>query len=69
MGMFAETANVDYRLSFVDQGKQTPFSILHLQSTNGSVSFPFSLVVYVYIETAAYIYEDIKICIYRYCPG
>jgi hypothetical protein len=25
MGTFAETANVDYRLSFADQGKQTSF--------------------------------------------
>ncbi len=24
MGTFAETANVDYHLSFADQGKQTP---------------------------------------------
>jgi hypothetical protein len=39
MGMFAETVNVDYRLSFADQGKQTsvfrsplvPFSIYILK--------------------------------------
>jgi hypothetical protein len=29
MGTFAETANVDYRLSFADQGKQT--SVVRLQ--------------------------------------
>jgi hypothetical protein len=54
MGMFAETANVDYRLLFADQGKQT--SVFHfplaenkgkfalfvfrLQQTNRSRQFP-----------------------------
>jgi hypothetical protein len=38
MGMFAETANVDYRLSFADQGKQT--FVFCLQQTNGSFCFP-----------------------------
>jgi hypothetical protein len=27
MSLFAETAIVDYRLSFADQGKQLPFSV------------------------------------------
>jgi hypothetical protein len=53
MGTFAETANVDYRLSFADQGKQTAifhfrlrkqrkFSIFvfRLQQTNRSCRFP-----------------------------
>jgi hypothetical protein len=39
--MFAETANVDNRLSFADQGKQT--SAFHLQKTNGSLPFLFSV--------------------------
>jgi hypothetical protein len=32
MGTFAETANVDYRLSSADQGKQ--YTALRLQQTN-----------------------------------
>jgi hypothetical protein len=38
MGTFAETANVDYRLSFDDQGNKLPFP---LQQINGSLTFPF----------------------------
>jgi hypothetical protein len=38
-GMFAEKANIDYRLSFADQGKQTSV-------------FRF-LYIYIYIETEA----------------
>jgi hypothetical protein len=38
MGTFDETAIVDYRLLFADQGKQT--SIFRLQETNGSCCFP-----------------------------
>jgi hypothetical protein len=51
--MFAETANVDYLLSFADQGKRA--SVFR---------FPFSL--YIYFETAAdiYTYRDIEIYIY-----
>jgi hypothetical protein len=55
VGTFAETANAtDYLLSFVDQGKQTCVS-----------RFPYT--VYVYIETAAYIYRYsvyIYMCVY-----
>jgi hypothetical protein len=40
MGTFAETAIIDYRLSFADQGKQT--SAFHLQQTSGILPFPFS---------------------------
>jgi hypothetical protein len=50
MGTFADTANVDYHLSFADQGKQTFLF---------SVSFSFS---HIYIERAVYI--DIYIHIY-----
>jgi hypothetical protein len=35
MGMFAETAIIDYRFSFADQGKQT--AIFRLKKTNGSL--------------------------------
>jgi hypothetical protein len=35
MGLFAETANVDYHLLFADQGEQT--SVFRLQRTNGSL--------------------------------
>jgi hypothetical protein len=41
MGMFAETANVDYRLSFADQGKQTVVFRFRFQLTMGHLSFPF----------------------------
>jgi hypothetical protein len=43
MGTLAETANVDYRLSFADQGKQTSVFRFRLQQTNGSFPFPFSV--------------------------
>jgi hypothetical protein len=43
MGTFAETAIIDYRLTLVDQGKQTSFSCFHLQQTSGSLMFPFSV--------------------------
>jgi hypothetical protein len=49
MGIFAETANVDYCLSFADQGKQT--SIFLLEKTNGSLPFSISSSFpYKYIE-------------------
>jgi hypothetical protein len=41
MGMFAETAIVDYSLSFAEKGKQTSVFCFRLQQTNGSLSFPF----------------------------
>ncbi len=43
MGMFAETAIVDYHLSFAVQGKQTLVLRFPLQQTNGSLVFPFSV--------------------------
>jgi hypothetical protein len=39
MGTFAETAIVDYRLSFADQGKQTSF--FRFLFSNGSLPIPF----------------------------
>jgi hypothetical protein len=39
MGMFAETAIIDYHLSFAYQGKQTSVYHFRLQKTNGA--FPF----------------------------
>jgi hypothetical protein len=42
MGTLADTANIDYRLSFVDQGKQIFIFCFRLQQTNGSLSFLFS---------------------------
>jgi hypothetical protein len=41
VGTFAETAIIDYRLLFADQGKQT--STFRLQQPNGSLPFPFSI--------------------------
>jgi hypothetical protein len=40
MSTFAETAIVDYRLLFADQGKQTSKFHYSLQQTNGSFQFP-----------------------------
>jgi hypothetical protein len=42
MGTFAESANVDYRLSFAEQGKQTFAYRFSLQQTNGSLPFSFA---------------------------
>jgi hypothetical protein len=42
-GPFAETAIVDYRLSFADQEKQTTVFRFHLQQINGSLPFLFSV--------------------------
>jgi hypothetical protein len=39
MGLSADKSNIDYRLSFANQGKQT--SLFHLQKTNGSLMFLF----------------------------
>jgi hypothetical protein len=41
--MIAETATVNYRFSFADQGKQTSIFHFHLQQTNGTLSFRFSV--------------------------
>jgi hypothetical protein len=43
MGMFAETAIIDYCLSFFEQAKKTSVFCFHLQQTNGSQLFPFSI--------------------------
>jgi hypothetical protein len=44
MGIFAETAIVDYHLSIADdQGKQTSAFCFHLQQTNRSLPFPLSI--------------------------
>ncbi len=40
--MFAETAIVNYRLSFDDKGKQTSVFLFRLQLSIGSLPFPFS---------------------------
>jgi hypothetical protein len=55
MGTFAETANVDYRLSFADQGKET-HSFPFAENKQKFCCFRFPLVpfsVYIYTETAA----------------
>jgi hypothetical protein len=43
MGTFAETAIVDYRLSFAEQGNQTYVFSSSWQQTNGSLPFPLSV--------------------------
>ncbi len=73
IGTFAETANVDCRSSFADQGKQTSafcfpfaenqrkfaFSVFRLQHTNGSCRFPL-------VPIAVYMYTYCRQQIYRY---
>jgi hypothetical protein len=66
MGAFAETANVDYCLSFADQRQQT--SVFRFQKTNGSLPFLFSVCsqlteVAIFRETAAYIYTRTAYCL------
>jgi hypothetical protein len=41
-GTLAETAIIDYRLWFADQGRQTSGFHFHLQQTNRRSLFPFS---------------------------
>jgi hypothetical protein len=43
MGTSAKTAIVNYRLSFADKGKRTSAFRFHLQQTNRSLPFPFSI--------------------------
>jgi hypothetical protein len=43
MGAFAGTANVVYRLSIANQGKQMSVFRFRLQQTKGSMPFPFSI--------------------------
>jgi hypothetical protein len=43
MPTFADTANVNYRLSFANQGKQTFIFHFRLQQTDKSLPFPFSV--------------------------
>jgi hypothetical protein len=43
MGTFAETAIVDYCLSFAEQGKQTSVLRFRSQQTNGILPFLFSV--------------------------
>jgi hypothetical protein len=78
MGTFAETASVDYRFLFADQGKQTPFSfsisskrkfvvsVFCLEQTNGSYLFLLVPYTYTYIEMAAYTYIYAAVLIYIY---
>jgi hypothetical protein len=73
MGTFAETGNVDYHLSFADQGKETsvfqfrlqqtsknfPFSVFCLQQTYGTCCFPL-------VPFSLYIFVSSVFCIYTY---
>jgi hypothetical protein len=43
MGTFADTANVDYRLSIATKENKLPFFIFSLQKTKASLPFPFSV--------------------------
>jgi hypothetical protein len=52
MGTFAETAIVDYSLSFADQRKQTSVFNFRLQQTEGNLRFPYvPFSVYRILET------------------
>jgi hypothetical protein len=43
MGTFAETAIINYHLSFAVQRKSTSVFCFHLQQANGSLPFPLSV--------------------------
>jgi hypothetical protein len=61
MGMFAKRANVDYRLFFANQGKQT--SVFRLQKTNGSLPYPFSAgFVFRIYEAQAIFFNPFTVC-------
>jgi hypothetical protein len=61
MGMFAETANVDYSLCFDDQGKQTSIFCFKQQHIYIDMYLYISLHIYIYI----YIYIQICCCYKR----
>jgi hypothetical protein len=52
MGTFAETAVVDYRLSFADQGKQTFVSLYSKRTEVGVAIFRYFHVPYMYLFAA-----------------
>ncbi len=65
MGTFDDTANVDYRLSFADQGKQT--SVFRFRIAQTKESFPFSVSsVFLYIYTLYTENGTIELYIYVY---
>jgi hypothetical protein len=70
MGMFDETAIIDYRLSLAGQGKQT--SVFRLQQTNGSLLFLLSICrkqtevfIYICFDMAAFMYTVYICCRFR----
>jgi hypothetical protein len=79
MDTFAETAIVDFRLSFAYQRKQTFVFHFHLQHTNGSLQFPFPVgrkikgrrhFPFVLFSIYIYIYigkTELYVYIYIYC--
>jgi hypothetical protein len=65
MGSFAETVNVDYRLSFADREKQTSFHVFHYRKQTEVWCFRFlfaanirklSFSVFLYWDGSRYIY-------------
>ncbi len=62
MGTFADTANVDYGLSFTDQGKQTEVCRFRLQQTNRNCCFPY---IHIY-SICKYVYRCVCVRIYIY---
>jgi hypothetical protein len=75
MGTFAETANVDFYLSFANQGKETSVFQFRLQQTNKN--FPFSVFClqqtygtcrFLLVPFSIYIYPYVSsvFCIYTY---
>ncbi len=70
MGTFVETAIVDYRLSFADNGKQTFLFLFHLQQTNRSLLFLFSVAIkerklpFPLVPFSVYLYFNTYTCIY-----
>ncbi len=69
-GHVSETAIVDFRLPFADQGKQT--SVSRFQQANGSLPFPFSVSsvfrihIHIYICINLHIHRDKHIHVHRH---
>jgi hypothetical protein len=72
MGAFAETAIVDYHLSFADQGKQTSIFHVHFpymyickyRENENHIYIYMYLYVYVYVYLYVHIYVYVYMCMY-----
>jgi hypothetical protein len=66
-GHVAETAKVDYRLSFADQGKQSSFSyIQYILKWQHIYRYIYLYIVYISISIAIYLYLYLYLYLYWY---